>query len=144
MSLTEVQCYLDLGLYEEAWHAIDDLPPEERSTSEALSMRLRILDVTERWENCQYLAEGMVRDFPEWPLPRLLGAKALDKQGQVDAALAFLTASEAALQDVPAFWYQLGSYRARLGDVLGAKAGDCKALCSCAGMACEGAGGSGI
>jgi hypothetical protein len=28
---------------------------------------------------------------------------------------------EVVLQDDPGFWYQLGSYRARLGDVIGAK-----------------------
>jgi predicted Zn-dependent protease len=120
-TLTTAQGYFDLGLFTEAWEILDALPGDIRVSRNECGLRLRILDATERWEQCQFLTEALVQHAPSWPLPRLLGAKALDKQGEIESALAFLTLGEVVLQDEPGFWYQLGSYRARLGDVIGAK-----------------------
>ncbi len=44
-----------------------------------------------------------------------------DEMDEIECALTFLTAGEVILQDEPGFWYQLGSYHARLGDLLKAK-----------------------
>lgn len=121
MSLTEAQGYFDLGLYDDAWQSIEDQPTEDRESCDAFKLRLKILAATDRWEQCHFLSDGLVQSDPSWPLPKLLGAEALDKQGEIERALAFLVAGEVHLQNEPGFWYQLGSYHARLGDALEAK-----------------------
>ncbi len=90
---TKLEGYFDLGLYDEAWQTIDNLPADVRETRDAFGLRLKILAATERWEQCQFLAEGLVLSFQSWPMARLLGAEALDKQGETERALAFLTAA---------------------------------------------------
>ena len=121
MSITKAQGFFDLGLFDDAWLTIDDLQPAGRDTRDALELRLKILSATERWSQCQFLAEGLVKSSPAWPLPYLLGAEALDKQGNIKAALAFLTAGEEHLQDEHEFWSQLALYRSKVGDALGAQ-----------------------
>ena len=101
MSLTEALGYFDLGLYDEAWQVIDTLPADVRESRDVFGLRLKILAATDRWEQCQFLTEGLVQSDPSWPLPKLLGAKALDKQGEIERALAFLTAGEVVLQNGP-------------------------------------------
>ena len=75
-ALTATQGYFDLGLFTEAWETLDVLPVEVRESNEAMELRLKILAATERWEQCQFLAEGLVQRFPSWRLPRLHGAEA--------------------------------------------------------------------
>ena len=121
MSLSEAQGYFELQLYEEAWAVIEDLPIAVRETREVFGLRLKILAAMDRWEQCQFLSEGLVQGDPSWALPRLLGAEALDRQGEIEQALAFLIAGEVVLQNQPMFWYQSGSYHARVGDIVKAK-----------------------
>ncbi len=115
-SLIEAQGYHELGLHDEAWQLINDLPQHVREGRKAFGLRLKILAATNRWQQCQFLTKGLVQSYPAWPLPRLLGAEALDRQGETKLALAFLTAAEVHLQKEPGFWFQLGCYRAKLGN----------------------------
>jgi primosomal protein N'' len=70
------QGYFDHGLFTEAWEILDVLSVDVRESNEAMELRLKILAATERWEQCQFLAEGLVQRFPSWRLPRLHGAEA--------------------------------------------------------------------
>ena len=81
-----------------------------------IGFRLSILAATVRWEWCQFLVEGLVDTFPKWDLPRLLGAKAIATR-KPPWRFSMLGSNCKTL----GFWYQLGPYRARFGDVAGAK-----------------------
>ncbi len=61
--------YFDLGMFEDAWAALDELPERERISQPAMAMRLRILRATCRWEKLLWLAEGLTDSNPKWPEP---------------------------------------------------------------------------
>ncbi len=88
--LTSAQGYFELKLYEDAWQEIDALPVDVRDSRPAYELRLNILLATERWEKCQWLAEGLAVTAPDWPCLYLTGAKAFEKLGNMDGALALL------------------------------------------------------
>jgi hypothetical protein len=57
MTLEEAEGYLLLGLCEEAWLAVDDLPPEERTTPPALRIRMCAAIGLGKWDAVQPIAE---------------------------------------------------------------------------------------
>lgn len=49
--------YADLGLWQEAWDALEALPPEERATPAALRARLRCCPGLGSWDVGEYVAK---------------------------------------------------------------------------------------
>ena len=121
LTLTNAHGYFDLGLFTEAWETLDVLPVEVRESNEAMGLRLKILAATERWEKCQFLAEGLVQSSPDWMIPYLIGAKAMDQQGFTGDAVEFLLLGERLMPNDPQFLFQWASYEAKLGNLAGAK-----------------------
>ena len=114
-TLTIAHGYFDLGLFTEAWETLDALPVEVRESNEAMELRLKILAATERWEKCQFLAEGLVQSSPDWMIPYLIGAKAMDQQGLTGDAVEFLLLGERVKPNDPQILFQWATYEAKLG-----------------------------
>ncbi|MDB4491716.1 hypothetical protein N9260_01715 [bacterium] len=119
--LNQAKGYCDLQLYDEALQTLDKFELTDRESKPAYALRLMILVSAKRWKPCLEFAERIADAMPDWSLPRLLGAEALDQQGKTQAALTFLTDSGQRVSDAPGYWYQLASYKSRLGDLKGAK-----------------------
>jgi hypothetical protein len=63
MSITAIEGLADLGMWEDAWVALDGLSPGERSTPAALRLRLRCCPRTHAWALGVAVA-GMLRNGP--------------------------------------------------------------------------------
>lgn len=50
ITLREAEGFAELGLWQDAWDAIDELPPDERMKPAALRLRLEICSYLEAWE----------------------------------------------------------------------------------------------
>jgi hypothetical protein len=85
-TLTNAQGYFDLGLFTEAWEALDRLPVEVRESNKAMELRLKILAATERWEKRQWLAQGLTVSTTGWASPWFYLAMGKAKTGHVQEA----------------------------------------------------------
>ena len=60
MNLTTAEGYFDLGMFEDAWNATEELPPLDRVEPLVLELRLRILTATGQWDLGDHIANVLV------------------------------------------------------------------------------------
>ena len=58
--LNRAEGFHDLGLHQEAWDTLEELPPIDRVEPLVLELRLRILTAMEKWD----LGEGIANVLP--------------------------------------------------------------------------------
>jgi hypothetical protein len=61
VTTTEAEGLADLELWEDAWQALEELPPEERTAPEVSRLRLRCAMGLERWNAVQELAGHLAK-----------------------------------------------------------------------------------
>ena len=63
--LTMAEGYIDLGMHEEAWACLEELPPIDRIMPEVIDLRVRICLAMERWEMGSHLANVLSTSVSE-------------------------------------------------------------------------------
>lgn len=60
-TITQAEGFAELGLWEDAWQAVEELPAEVRATPQSLRVRLRCCPALEAWEIGNHVA-NLLRD----------------------------------------------------------------------------------
>ena len=63
--LAEAVGYLELGMPQDAWDALEEIPAEERHLPPVLQVRLEIYRHMEKYEGMATMAEHLTKQFPE-------------------------------------------------------------------------------
>jgi len=63
--LTEAVGYLELGMLQEAWDTLEEIPAEERHVPAVFQVRLEIYRRMEKYEGMATIAEHLTKVFPE-------------------------------------------------------------------------------
>ena len=63
--LTETVGYLELGMLQDAWDALEEIPAEERHLPAVLQVRLEIYCRMEKYEGMATIAEHLTKVIPE-------------------------------------------------------------------------------
>lgn len=92
-TLTCAEGYFDLGMHDDAWNALEELPPADRTEPLVLALRLRILTALEHWELAEHIANVLASSTVETEKCRETVARfrhayarSLCASGKVDAA----------------------------------------------------------
>jgi hypothetical protein len=85
-TVTKAEGFLDLGMAEEAWGILDDLPSESMNHPQVLSLRIQILAHEREWLKLSLLAEGVLAAFPALSGVWYDLAKARVHLGELEAA----------------------------------------------------------
>ena len=89
-AVTKAEGFLDLGMAEEAWGILDDLPSESMNHPQVLSLRVRILAHEREWRKLTFLAAGVLSAFPDLADVWFDLASAQAQLGELKAAKASL------------------------------------------------------
>ena len=100
---------LDLGMGQDAWDELEEMPPQDRARLEVVVMRLVILQSMDCWDKGAEIALGAVRAYPECPDLYLMGAYAIRRVEDIQAALDFLVSGKECMEEVAAYWFNVGS-----------------------------------
>jgi tetratricopeptide (TPR) repeat protein len=65
--ITVAQGYLELGMYQEAWDALDEVSPERRYAPNVLLVRLEIYRSLKKWDAMASVAKHLTSALPEDP-----------------------------------------------------------------------------
>jgi predicted Zn-dependent protease len=63
--LTEAVGYLELGMLQDAWDVLEEIPAEQRHLPPVLQMRLEIYRRMEKFEGMATIAEHLTKVFPK-------------------------------------------------------------------------------
>lgn len=63
--ISEAEGYFELGLLDEAWNRLDDLPSERQVHFPVLALRLRILIGAQSWVKAEILGQSLVQVMPD-------------------------------------------------------------------------------
>lgn len=116
-SLLAAQGYLELEMTEEALRELDGLAESEQNLDDVLSMRLFIMMRLQRWKEAVAASESLRKFCPDETDGYIHGAFCLHEMGRTAEARELLLESPNALQEDPAYHYNLGCYEAVLGNV---------------------------
>lgn len=107
--------YFDLALFDEAWIALDDLPPEQKVSGQALALRVQILAKLGKWESLSYIARNCASLHPAVAEIRVLGAEAIRRTESLGAAYQFLMEGQGSCAQCAMWLYKAGSFEVLLG-----------------------------
>ncbi len=113
--------YIALGMHEDAWDELENLPPEFRADDVVLALRIEILQGLRKWESCRVLAESLAKASPENPDWWLAWSFAIRREQSVEAAQVVLRKAAALHPDVGLIAYNLACYACVLGDIAEAR-----------------------
>ena len=88
--IERAQGFMELGLSEEAWNTLEDLPPDAKNHPDVLSLRVRILAHEKEWRKLTFLAAGVLSAFPDLADVWFDLASAQAQLGELKAAKASL------------------------------------------------------
>ena len=120
-ALEPAQGFYDLGLYHDAWTALDELPVEDAAHSLTISLRLDILMALDRVDDAVALGTGACRLWPQKEDFFLKTAAALMILDDHEKGKTLLWAAPSSLRSRAAYWYDLARCQARTGEVDAAK-----------------------
>lgn len=63
--ITRAEGYFELGMQQEAWDALEELPPIDRTDPLVLELKLRILTALSQWELGESVANVLITSAPE-------------------------------------------------------------------------------
>jgi tetratricopeptide (TPR) repeat protein len=113
--------YLELGMVAEANAEIESLPPEEKTRTDVLEMRLEIYRSAKAWVHMEVVAGELLRQMPEHPKSWVDAAIAVRRTDSVQAARELLEQAEAMFPENATIQFNLGCYSCLLGDIEEAK-----------------------
>lgn len=114
--INAAQGYLELGMTDEALSELDRVPPDQRMDEDAVQLRICILMQARQWERALEACDELRAAYPDSGLAYIHGAFCLHELGRTAEAVALLQDGPAALRREPIYFYNLGCYRAVLGD----------------------------
>ena len=119
--LEPVSGYLALGMHQEAWDELENLPPDLRVHDDVLATRIGILQHLGKWESARILAESLAKRSPEKLSWWLDWAYALRREKSVNEARNVLLEAAAHHPDEATIPYNLGCYACVLGEMEAAR-----------------------
>jgi predicted Zn-dependent protease len=111
------QGYFELGMLDEAWARLAELSAEERARPISLKLRTQLHIAAKEWRDgmavCRQLCDVSHDDAAGY----IHGAYCLHELGMTEEARELLMEGPEALREEPIFFYNLGCYEARLGEI---------------------------
>lgn len=111
------QGYVELGLYADAREELSVLPESFSNRTDVLEITVLCLMGEHRWEEALESARRLCTAEPEEPGGFIHAAYCLHEMGRTREAVDVLVLGPASLQAKAVFFYNMGCYRARLGEV---------------------------
>ncbi len=113
--------YYELGMYEDAWTTLDNLPPDEKAHPLIVLLRLDILLGLNRLDDAIALGTSACRQWPVIDGFFLKTATALIDLKDYPRAKDLLLAGPESLHQKAIYWYDLACCQCRTGEVEEAK-----------------------
>lgn len=113
--LDRTRGFLDLGMFDEAWRELDQLPPDKRERPEAHEMRIVIRLDQGRTGEALALCAILCSLHPDSHAGFVQGAYCLHSLGRTDDAIAHLQSGPETLREEPVYFYNLACYELALG-----------------------------
>lgn len=114
-SYEKIRGYIDLKMFDEAWSAIEDLPPEDRSSPDTQELRIIIMLDQGRIHDAWKLSAILSDLHPENNAGFIQGAWCLHARGETERAIEHLNSGPASLKEEPVYFYNLACYELALG-----------------------------
>lgn len=115
--IVAAQGYVELGLYEEARQVLHSLPAEMQDRVEVIELLLLCLMGECRWSTALELTRKLCEVEPNEPGGFIHAAYCLHELGRTQEAVDMLLAGPDSLQSKAVYFYNMGCYRARLGEI---------------------------
>ncbi|HVU35731.1 MAG TPA: hypothetical protein VHE61_19985 [Opitutaceae bacterium] len=119
--LSYAQGYLELGLVAEAAAELDRLSSADRNSTEAVALRMAVLQEQQKWPELAALAADFVGRTPEEPAAWVTWAYAVRRTDTLAAAEAILRKAERMHPGEPTIQFNLGCYACVRGDLVEAR-----------------------
>lgn len=114
--------YLSLGMFQDAWDELENLPPESRTHDPVLELKVIIYQNMGKWESARVLAESLAKRCPENPQWWILWAYSLRREKSIPEARAVLMEAASHHPDVGMIPYNLACYACVEGNIVTATA----------------------
>jgi tetratricopeptide (TPR) repeat protein len=111
------QGYVELGLFAEAREELGALPEGLQERTDVVEVTVLCLMGEQRWEEALAFARRLCASEPEEPGGFIHAAYCLHEMGRTREAVDVLVRGPASLQGKAVFFYNMGCYRAKLGEV---------------------------
>ena len=115
--IAAAQGYIELGLHAEASAELSALPVSAHARVEVIELNVLCLMAEKRWEDAFALAARLCEQEPAEPGGFIHAAFCLHELGRTAEALDFLGRGPAALRTKPVYYYNMGCYHAKLGQM---------------------------
>lgn len=115
--LRAAQGWLELGLPQEAWDELQQVPAEERERLEVMLLSLDALQTLKRWDECAAIGREAANRYPDCGAIYLVTAYAIRRAQSLPAARDFLLLGEGVLGEEAMFHFNLACYACQLGDL---------------------------
>ncbi|MEM7469435.1 MAG: hypothetical protein AAF387_21495 [Pseudomonadota bacterium] len=115
---TQAEGFLALDMADDAWQALEELPPEQKTNEPILQMRVEIAIKLKRWQLGATVARGALRLYPECAAFYVDGAECVRHSESLEAARELLALALVNCDQLPAIWhFRMACYSSRLGDL---------------------------
>ncbi len=111
------QGYVELGLFADAQKELSVLPERLFDRTDVIEITVLCLMGEHRWEEALGKARRLCTSEPDEPGGFIHAAYCLHEMGRTREAVDVLVRGPASLQGKAVFFYNMGCYRARLGEV---------------------------
>lgn len=111
------QGYVELGLHEEAFAELNRLPAIMHARCDVMEINVLCHMGERRWSHALEWARALCQLDPEEPGGFIHAAYCLHEMGRTREAVDVLMHGPASLQSKAVFFYNLGCYHARLGEI---------------------------
>jgi len=115
--IAAAQGYVELGLHTEAREELAALPVAAHSRVDVIEITLLCLMGERRWEEAFALASNLCQQEPSEPGGFIHAAFCLHEMNRTAEALDFLGRGPASLRTKPVYFYNMGCYHAKLGQM---------------------------
>ncbi|MBL9151178.1 MAG: hypothetical protein JNK37_01765 [Verrucomicrobiales bacterium] len=111
------QGYYELGMLDEAWARLAELSVEERARPATLKLRIQLHVTAREWKDGLAVCRQLCDVCPDDAAGYIHGAYCLHELGKTAEARELLMEGPDTLKEEPIYFYNLGCYDARLGNV---------------------------
>lgn len=85
-AIEKAEGFLALGIGDESWETLEDLPTDAKNHPRVLELRLECLGVLKEWQKVVFLGEGIAAALPESAQIRFWLACGLAQTGRLEEA----------------------------------------------------------
>lgn len=113
--LEKARGYIDLGMFDEAWRAIESLPANQSGSPDAQEMRIIIMLDRKEYDDALALSEVLCDIHPENHAGFIQGAYCLHAMGRTQDAIDHLQTGPDSLREEQCYFYNIACYELALG-----------------------------